>query len=189
MWCVSRRKQQRPGIAKNDKNNGTIKTTNKTTMPQSNSQRTTLQTCAPNIRRTTHISQHYTPIITQSTAHQRSIPQATPAHPRPRQSAHNNTTTILHTPVQARQTLSHHAIACMQHRRRAEHSPKACMVQKANEQGTPPPITGRALRPPEGRVRGWWGGESGRGSEQYGGGPQTPAREYGREKAGKRRRR
>ena len=32
--CVPRRKQQRPGIAKNDKNNGTIKTTNKPTQPQ-----------------------------------------------------------------------------------------------------------------------------------------------------------
>ena len=28
-YSVARRKQQRPGISKNDKNNGTIKTTNK----------------------------------------------------------------------------------------------------------------------------------------------------------------
>ena len=145
--CVTRRKQQRPGIAKNGKNNGTINTTNKpttpnwvfhcmaspfhsfvTTTPNLNSQRTTQQTCAPNIRRTTHSSQrsfgfvraallpavgicvvlsfgvmpgwccflrvthssqHSTPINTQVTANQRSIPQATHAHPRPRQSAHN----------------------------------------------------------------------------------------------------
>ena len=56
-------------------------------------------------------------INTQVTAHQRSIPQATHAHPRPRQSAHNNTATIFHTPVQARQALNHHDIACTQHRR------------------------------------------------------------------------
>ena len=60
---------------------GTIKTTNKPTKPHPNSQRTTLQICAPNIRRTTHISQHSTPMNTQVTAHQRSIPQATHAHP------------------------------------------------------------------------------------------------------------
>ena len=137
--CVTRRKQQRSGIAKNDKNNGTIKTTNKPTKPHPNSQRTTLQTCAPNIRRTTHIRQHTIPINTQVTEHQRSIPQATHAHPRPRQSARNNTATILHTPVQARQALNHHNIACTQHRRQTEHSQKACMVSKPNEQGTPPP--------------------------------------------------
>ena len=84
MYGAARRKQQRPGIAKNDKNNGTIKTTKKPTKPHPNSQRTTLQTCAPNIRRSTHISQHSTPINTQVTAHRRSIPQATHAHPRPR---------------------------------------------------------------------------------------------------------
>ena len=39
--------------------------------------------------------------------------------------------------MRARQTLSHHVVACTQHRRHAEHSPKACMVQQANEQGTP----------------------------------------------------
>ena len=52
----------RPGIAKNDKNNGTITTTDKPTKPHPNSQRTTLQTCirAPNIRRNTHTSQHST---------------------------------------------------------------------------------------------------------------------------------
>ena len=93
--CGTRRKQQRPGIAKNYKNSGTIKTTNKPTKPQPNSHRTTLQSCAPNIRRTTHISQHSTPINTQVTSHQRSMPQATHAHPRPRQSAHNNTATII----------------------------------------------------------------------------------------------
>ena len=43
----------------------TIKTTNKPTKPHPNSQRTTLQTCAPNIRPTTHISQHSTPINTR----------------------------------------------------------------------------------------------------------------------------
>ena len=52
---------KRPGIAKNDKNNGTIKTTNKPNTRQPNSQRTTLETCAPSIRRNTHISQHSTP--------------------------------------------------------------------------------------------------------------------------------
>ena len=67
--CVTRRKQQRPGIAKNDKNNVTVKTINKPTKPHPNSQRTTLQTCAPNIRCTTHISQNSTPINTQVTAH------------------------------------------------------------------------------------------------------------------------
>ena len=140
--CVTRRKQQRPGTAKNDKNNGTIKSTNIPTKPQPNSQRTTRQTGAPNFRRTTHISQHSTHINTQVTAHQRGIPQATHAHPRPRQSAHNNTAPILHTPVQARQGLNHHGIACTQHRRHAEHSQKACMVQKANEQGITPHIQG-----------------------------------------------
>ena len=85
---VTRRKQQRPGIAKNDKNNGTIQTITKPTTPHPNSLRTTRQTCAPNIRRTTHSSQHSTPTNTHVTAHQRSIPQATHAHPRPRQSAH-----------------------------------------------------------------------------------------------------
>ena len=50
---VTQGKQQRPGIAKKDKNNGSIKTTNKPTKPHPNSQRTTLQTCAPNIRLTT----------------------------------------------------------------------------------------------------------------------------------------
>ena len=165
---VTQRKQHKPGIAKNDKNNGTIKTTNKPIKPHPNSQRTTLQTCAPNIRRTTHISQHSTPINTQVTVHQRSIPQATHAHPRPSQSAHNNTAPILHTPVQARQALNNHDLACTQHRRHTEHSQKACMVQKANEQGTPPLYregTAAARRP----------GERG-GGVVAGGGPQNTSK-------------
>ena len=53
------------------------------------------------------------------------------------------------------------------------------MVQKVNEQGLLPPYTGRAPRPPEGRVR---GGGRGEGEGGRGGGvpavwPQTPARE------------
>ena len=47
------------------------------------------------------------------------------------------------------------------------------MVQKVNEQGTPPPsITGRAQRKPEGWVRGGGGGAS-----NARGGTQTPVRE------------
>ena len=74
------------------------------------------------IQRTTHISQHSMPMNTQVTTHRHSTPQATHAHPRPRQSAHNSTATILHTRKRAGQTLNLHIIACMQHRRHAEHS-------------------------------------------------------------------
>ena len=151
----TRRKQQRPGIAKNDKNNGTIKTTNKPTKPHSNSQRTALQTCAPNIRRTTHISQHSTLINTPVTTHQQ-YPASGPRSSKAKTNCPQQTAPILHTPVQARQALNHHAVACTQHRRHAEHSQKACMVQKANEQGTPfppppPPLyrEGTARRPVE----------------------------------------
>ena len=73
--------------------------TNQPSHTQTTRQPTNNTTCAFNIRRTTHSSQHFTAITTNVTAHQRSIPQATHAHPRPRQSAHNNTATILHTPV------------------------------------------------------------------------------------------
>ena len=113
---------------------------------------------------------------TQVTTHRHSIPQATHAHPRPRQSAHNNTATILHTPMRARQTLNHHVTACTQHRHHAEHSPKACMVQKANEQGTPPSIQGGH----HGRQKAGCRGRGGRGkgeASNAGGKPQTPARE------------
>ena len=41
--CHTRGKQQRPGIAKNDKNNGTNKTSNKPTMLLPNSQRTRIK--------------------------------------------------------------------------------------------------------------------------------------------------
>ena len=152
------------GIAKNDNNNGTIKTTNTPTKPHPNSKRTTLQTCAPNIRRTTHISQHSTPINTQVTAHQRSIPQAAHAHPRPRQSAHNDTATILHTPVQARQALNHHDKASTQHRRHAEHSQKACIWYKRrrNKAPPPPPIQGGHRGRQKARREGT-GGKGGRG--------------------------
>ena len=138
--CVTRRKKATKAQHRQEQQNHRHNQNHQQpTKPDPNSQRTTLQTCAPNIRHTTHISQHSAPVNTQVTAHQRSIPQATHAHPRPRQSADNNTATILHTPVQARQALNHHNIACTQHRRQTEHSQKACMVSKPNEQGTPPP--------------------------------------------------
>ena len=99
--------------------------------------RVTLQTCAHNIRRTTHISQYSTCINTQVTAHQRSIPQA----PTIIQGQDKVPTTTqqpycTHLCRQVRQALNHHDIACTQHRRHPEHSQKACMVQKANQKGT-----------------------------------------------------
>ena len=139
------------------------------TKPHPNSQRTTPQTCAPNIRRTTHISQHSTSINTTVTAQQRSVPQATTAHPSPRQSAHNNTAPIL----QARQTLNlqpsrHSLYAAQAAQRHAEHSQKAGMVQRRTPPPPLPSYTGRATRPPEGRVRGEGGGRARRG-ERVGG--------------------
>ena len=98
---VTRRKQPRPGIAKNDRNNGTNKTTNKPTMLLPNSRRITLQTCAQTcaqvIRHTTHISRHSIPMNTQGTTHWHSITLTTRAHPSPRQRDHNNAAAILHT--------------------------------------------------------------------------------------------
>ena len=95
------RRREKPPRMKD--NHGTLKTTIKPTKPQPNSQRT-LSACAPIIKRTTpalHTSRHPIPMKSQATRH----PQATHAHPRPRQSAQNNTATILHTPMRARHTL------------------------------------------------------------------------------------
>ena len=110
------------------------------------------------------------PINPQVTAHQRSIPQATHAHPRPRQSAHNNTAPILHTHVQARQGLNHHGIACTQHTAKR----LTWYKRRMNRAPPLPPYTGSAPRAPEGRVR---GGEGEGGASNASSVPQTLARE------------
>ena len=72
--CVTRRKQQRPGIdiAKNDKNNGTNKTTTKLTMLLPNSQRTALKHVHLSAD-TPHISRHSFPMNTEGKPHKHSI--------------------------------------------------------------------------------------------------------------------
>ena len=84
--------------------------------------------------------------------------------PRPRQSTHKNTATILHTPVQARQALNHHDKASTQHRRHAEHSQKACIWYKRrrNKAPPPPPIQGGHRGRQKARREGT-GGKGGRG--------------------------
>ena len=83
---------------------------------------------------------------TQDTTRKHVNPQASHTRHRQWRCDHNSAAIRLHTHMRAHQTLNQHATVCMQHRRHAdlEHSPKACMVQQRDEQGTPPPY--RALR-------------------------------------------
>ena len=73
-------------------------------------------------------------------------------------------------------TLNPHATACMQHMRHAEHSPKACSVQKRDEHApTPTPQPHPPFR--ECTARRWLGGGVRLVVSDANGGPHEPARE------------
>ena len=82
---VTRRKQQRPGVAKNNKNNGTNKSTNKPATRPPNSQRTEVEPIHPSSD-TPLISRHSFPTTAHGTTLKQSILYASHTHPRPRHS-------------------------------------------------------------------------------------------------------
>ena len=97
--CVTQRKQQRPGIAKNNNRNDTNRTSHQRTMlppnnPQTKLKRQHLSSDTP------HIRKHSVPMNTQHTRHNAQAQykhstvtrprRPTHTHPRPRQGCHNS---------------------------------------------------------------------------------------------------
>ena len=166
--CVTRRKQQRPGIAKNDKTTAQSKPPTK----------------QPSHTQTAN-EQHYKPVHQTSDAPHTSVSTPPPlTHKTQRTSSVSRKRPTLIQGQNKVSTTTQHPYcthpcrhvkpstitsACTQHRRQAEHSQKACMVQKANEQGTPPPLYR------EGTVAARRPGERG-GGVVAGGGPQNTSK-------------